>query len=422
MSLVRTADRLLTLPKETIWHEMTPLANEHKAVNLGQGFPSFPPPPFLLEELQRIIEESAIHPINHQYARAQGHPDLVAAIANMYIKRLSRVDVTESNVLVTNGTTQALNITFQALLNHGDEVIVFEPFYDAYIHDIELAGGVVKYVQLTPSESNIADDWCFSESQLLAAVTPKTKVILLNTPQNIPGKTWTRDELHLLTRVAIDKDLVVVSDEVYMTLAYDSPHISIASIPGMWERTLTVCSIGKMFSCTGWKIGWAVGPSWLIHPLSQIAAYQTFSVATPLQIAAARAIQRAEGNDYHEIHAAGYMVRRDLLCEVLTSIGLTPVKPSSGFFVLADISRVDPAHYYNPEDKQYAKDWQFCRWLVKAIGVCAIPTTAFCATESRKLYEKYVRFAFCKTEDDIREAAVRLKKLQNHFLESTKDK
>ncbi|KAH9578397.1 Aminotransferase [Trypanosoma melophagium] len=205
------------------------------------------------------------------------------------MKHLSRVDISESNVFITNGTREGLNIAFQALLNPGDEVIVFEPYYDAYIHDIEMDGGVV-------------------------------------------------------------------------------------------------------------------------------AAHQTFCVTTPLQIGSARALHQAEGNDYYATLIAGYKERRDHLSEALSNCGLPPVKPSGGFFAVADISRVDPAHYYNPEDTAFAKDWQFCRWLVKTIGVCAIPVTAFCTPESRKLYEKYVCFAFCKTDDDIREAGVRLKKLQNYFL------
>lgn len=413
---MKTANRLASIPTFTVWQEMTTLANKHKAVNLGQGFPSCAPPQFLMDELQKTIEKGTMVPIEHQYARIQGDLELVAEIKQIYANRFSKQDLTDENVLITNGTTQGLNVAFQALINPGDEVIIFEPFYDAYPEDIKLAGGVVKVIPLLPGAKNHSDAWCFSEKDLILSITPKTKIILLNTPQNVPGKVWSQKELEIVARIAIERDLIVIMDEVYMSLVYESSHYHLALIPGMWERTITLCSIGKTFSCTGWKIGWAVGPANLVAALGKIVTYQSFSVATPLQKAVARALRLAEDNGYYTTLVAEYKERRKLLCDVLLKNNLSPVPCSGGYFVLADISKVDPKHYYDPTDTNFARDWQFCRWLTKTIGVCAIPLTAFCFPEHRKMYDSYVRFAFCKSEAEIQEAGVRLQKLREYCL------
>ncbi|KAG8343616.1 kynurenine aminotransferase [Trypanosoma vivax] len=404
---------------------MTPLANKHKAVNLGQGFPNTSPPDFALECLKEVMSECHAVPTNQQYARTQGDMELVTEVKKMYATLLNWPDIADENVLVTNGTTQGLNLAFQALLNPGDEVIVFEPYYDAYVCDVQLAGGVVRYVTLIPGDTGSADSWVFTEEQLRSAITSRTKVILINTPQNVPGKTWLRHELELVARVAVEHNLFIVSDEVYMALVFPTPHpavtekhthICIASLPGMRERCLTLCSAGKTFSCTGWKIGWAVGPSWIIQNLSRLSLYQTFSVATPLQIAVARTLRAAEGKNFYNKFVEEYEHRRQLLCDILAENSLPPVIPSGTFFVLADISRVDPRHYYDPNDKDTGRDWQFCRWLTKVIGVCAIPVTPFCCIESRPTYDRFVRFAFCKTVADIKEASVRLRRLKDYLL------
>lgn len=414
MSKSQASHRLLGLPTSSIWEEMTPLASKCKAVNLGQGFPSFSPPQFLLDELSGVIANSASTPLAHQYCPPRGNAELVAQLCKMYSKHLGR-DVEAANVTVTNGVTQALNAVLQAFINHGDEIVLFEPFFDAYYQDIYTTGGVAKYVSLQPSTES-ADDWKLTREALLAVVSEKTKFILVNTPQNVPSKVWSREELEIIADVAKQFDIVVIADEVYMYLTFGKPHVSIASLPGMWERTITLCSAGKTFSCTGWKMGWAVGCSELIAPITQMTSYQTFCCSTPFQIAVARAMTKAQESDFYETLRSEYAARIEKLSATLAASGLPPVKPSGGFFILADISKVDPQHYYDPSNKAQAKDWQFCLWLTKTIGVCAIPVTAFCKDESKPLYENYVRFACCKPDSELDAAAERLQKLREYLL------
>lgn len=200
-------------------------------------------------------------------------------------------------------------------------------------------------------------------------------------------------------------------------MVYDGQeHISIGSLPGMAERTIVVASAGKTFSCTGYKIGWIVALPHIITACNQVQAHQSFSIATPLQIAVGKSMETASepNNTYYEDLKATYTERRSQLMKVLADSGLTPVVPSGGFFILADISEVDPVHYVDPNEKTVGLDWQFCRWLTRHIGVNAIPTSAFCTPETRGTYEKYVRFAFCKREEDILAAGERLKKLLDY--------
>ncbi|CAM40690.1 cysteine conjugate beta-lyase,aminotransferase-like protein [Leishmania braziliensis MHOM/BR/75/M2904] len=414
MSKFCPAQRLLGLSTSSIWEEMTPLANKYKAVNLGQGFPKFAPPRFLQEELKKILECSDEAPLAHQYCSPRGDAELITQLCKSYSKLFSQ-DVQPSNVVVTNGVTQALNAIFQAFINHGDEVVLVEPFYDAYYQDIFITDGVTRYVSLQPS-SESADSWKLTREALLEVVNDKTKFILINTPQNVPGKVWDVEELQMIADVAKQFDVVVISDEVYMYLTYGKPHISIALLPGMWERTITLCSAGKTFSCTGWKIGWAVSCARLTAPIAQIVSYQTFCCSTPFQIALARAMAKAEENGFYDILRDKYAARVNQLSNILTASGLCPVNPNGGFFVLADIKKVDPKHYYDASNKSQAKDWQFCLWLTKRIGVCAIPVTAFCSEKSKPLYESYVRFACCKPQCELSTASERLQKLHEYLL------
>ncbi|CAG9580710.1 cysteine conjugate beta-lyase,aminotransferase-like protein [Leishmania major strain Friedlin] len=414
MSKICAAQRLRGLSTSSIWEEMTPLANKHKAVNLGQGFPSFAPPRLLLEELEKVVQDSEEAPLAHQYCPPRGNAELVAQLCKSYTKLLSQ-DIQPSNVVVTNGVTQALNAIFQAFINQGDEVVLVEPFYDAYYQDIFITGGVTKYVSLQPSTES-AENWKLTREALLEVVSAKTKFILINTPQNVPGKVWNVEELQIIAEVAKQFDAVVISDEVYMYLTYGKPHVSIASLPDMWERTVTLCSAGKTFSCTGWKIGWAVGCAKLTAPIAQIVSYQSFCCSTPFQIAIARAAAKAAENGFYDILRDEYAARVAQVSNMLAASGLCPVKPQGGFFALADITKVDPKHYYDASNKSQAKDWQFCIWLTKKIGVCAIPVTAFCQEESKPLYENYVRFACCRSQSELNAAAERLQKLQDYLL------
>lgn len=404
------SSRLSTIPKTTVWSVFTPLAIQHKAVNLGQGFPSFSPPDFSLKEGSRVWL-SPETPLDHQYARSQGNLQLVEYLQQRYTRELG-MNVKLENVLVQAGATQALNCITQAWISNGDEVLMLEPFFDVYGNNVELAGGRPVAVPLTPGTGNTSASWKVDFDRLERACTSKTKMIMINTPQNVPGKVWSLEELQQLAAFAIRRNLIVLSDEVYEYMTFDgAKHHHIASLPGMWERTLTVSSAGKTLSATGWKIGWIVGPADLIAPCTQIHAHQVFAVNTPSQIVVAKSLRHAEESDYFAQFRKFYEDKRSLLCTHLSTAGIEPIIPQGSFFALADITKVNPKHYMNPKSNS-PRDWQFCQWLTTEIGVTAIPTTAFCTTESAPQFERFVRFAFCKDDALINEGGNRLKRLR----------
>jgi aspartate/methionine/tyrosine aminotransferase len=408
------AKRVANIATATVWSEFTPLAVKHNAINLGQGFPSFAPEQFITDNAVAALQSP--DPLHQQYCRGLGHMELVGGVQKRYSALLGRA-VAENEVQVTNGCTQGLNIAVNALVNKGDEVIVMEPFFDVYTNDVWLSDGELKFVQLTPGGTT-ANEWTLDMAALRAAVTPgKTKVIMLNTPQNIPGKVWSRAELAGVAAVAQEFDLFVIADEVYDRLTFDGcEHTSIASLPGMWERTVTLSSASKTLTATGWKVGWMVAPAEIIAAAAKIQSSATFCVCTPLQLAVGKSLLEAERNGYYERLTASYLGRRELLGNVLTDAGLAPVQPQGSFFIMADISALSPEVYVpaSPDagDEALGLDWHFCRWLTTEVGVNAIPTTAFCQPASRPIYEKYARFAFCKAEDQIVEAGKRLKAIK----------
>jgi aspartate/methionine/tyrosine aminotransferase len=326
--------------------------------------------------------------------------------------------IAPEEIVVCNGTTQALNLCTMAFVNPDEEVIVIEPFFDVYDNDVQLAHGRSRFVPLKPAGST-ANEWTLDMDLLQSKITKgKTKAIIVNTPMNIPGKVWSRAELEQIAEIAIKNDLLVFADEVYDQFLYDGQqHFSIATLPGMWERTLTMCSAGKMFTVTGWKIGWIVAPKSLVTPCVQVQAHQCFSVATPLQAAVAGAMAEVRGTDFFKDVTDGYLRRRELLVQLLRDAGLKAVVPQGSYFVLADISGV-PQSVYDEIGSQpdipgaptdVAKDWKFCRWMTKVVGVTCLPCTAFSSKENAHFFSNFVRFAFCKKEEDLIEAGKRMK-------------
>ena len=420
------AKRLQSIPKMTVWSEFTPLCAKYKAVNLGQGFPNFDVPQEIMKHANAAINDP--DPLSQQYSRMLGHPKLVDQIAKRYTKTLGRNIDGLSEVCVCNGTTQALNLCTSAFVNPDEQVLVIEPFFDLYDNDIMIAHGKSKFVPLRPA-GNTANEWTLDFDALdktISSSDKKIKALMLNTPQNVPGKVWTRQELEKLSEIVIKHDMMVFADEVYDKFVFDGhEHISIASLPGMWDRTVTMCSAGKMFTVTGWKIGWVVAPKHLITPLAQVFAHQSFSVATPLCAAVAGALEEASQpeSQFFEKVVAGYKHRRDLLIGILEDCGLKAVVPQGSYFVMADISKIPSGVFEEvgsvpdiegaPTDVQ--KDWKFARWLVKEVGVGCVPCTAFASKESAPFFSNFVRFAFCKKEEDIVEAGKRLRdKLKPH--------
>lgn len=370
----------------SIFAEVTQLAQRHGAINLGQGFPDFDGPEFVKQ-----AAVSAIAAGRNQYSRMSGTPELCAAVA-AHQRRFYGLDYDpDAEVTVFSGATEAIHSTLQALLDPGDEVVLFEPFYDSYPACIALAGAAARVVTLRPP------GFGFEPGELEAAVTPRTRLVLVNTPSNPSGKVFGRDELERIAGLCRAHDLVAVCDEVYEHMTYDAEHVPLASLPGMRERTVTISSTGKTFSLTGWKVGYACAAPELSAALRGVHQFVTFCVATPFQHAMAAALQAPDA--YFEGLAHDYRARRDRLCQGLEDAGLGVLVPAGTYFVQADIRPLG-----------FQDDVEFCRRLPERVGVAAIPTSAFYASkeEGRHL----VRFAFCKTDATLDEGIRRLRALR----------
>ncbi|NNJ12243.1 aminotransferase class I/II-fold pyridoxal phosphate-dependent enzyme [Chloroflexales bacterium ZM16-3] len=401
MSTNRTAERVRSFGT-SIFAEISALAVQHGAVNLGQGFPDFAGPAWVKDAAAEAIAAD-----QNQYPPYLGIPRLREAIAATWRFHGWREVDPASEVTVTSGATEAIFGAVQALINPGDEVIVFEPFYDAYVPDVVMAGGVPKYVRMHPPQIPTPDSqpptptsWHFDPVELSAAFTPRTRLLLLNTPHNPTGKVFSPAELAQIAELCIAHDVVVIADEVYDQLVFgDVRHMPIATLPGMWERTLTINSTGKTFSLTGWKIGYAVGPADLTAALRAAHQWITFATATPLQVAAAVALERAAATGYYDELRAEYDERRALLAEVLAAAGFPTLPAEGSYFIMADISNAG-----------FASDADFCRWLTSEVGVAAIPPSAF--YRHPQGVPLLARFCFAKKLETLRAAAERLESVR----------
>jgi N-succinyldiaminopimelate aminotransferase len=362
----------------TIFTEMTALAQRTGAINLGQGFPDTDGPSEVIE-----AAVTALRGGENQYAPLGGVPSLREAVLE---HQRSYYGLDPEDVLVTFGATEAIAAALLGLLNPGDEVVVLEPYYDSYAACIAFAGARRRPVTLRPPEFSLDID------ALQAAAGPRAQVLLLNTPHNPTGRVLGRGELEAIARVCIEHDLVCVSDEVYEHLVYDGEHVPIATLPGMAERTLTISSVGKSFSFTGWKIGWCSGSAELVATVRGVKQYLTFAGGTPLQHAAAAALRLPSA--HLEALRDELRAKRNLLCVGLTEAGLNPLTPAGTYFVNADVGADAAA---------------FCATLPERCGVVAIPTSVF--YDDAGAAPTLVRFAFCKREDVIAEAARRLARL-----------
>jgi aspartate/methionine/tyrosine aminotransferase len=372
----------------SIFTEMSRLASQHSAVNLGQGFPDFPGPDFVKEAATKAINANA-----NQYAVSFGAPRLRQEIARTWFSETGvEIDAT-AEVTVTSGATEAIFDVMQAFTADGDEIVVFEPFYDSYPASAAMAGSRLRPITLR------APDWSFDPAEAETAFGPRTKLLLLNTPHNPTGKVFRREELELLADLCQRWDVVAVTDEVYDHITFgEAEHLSLATLPGMRERTLTINSTGKTFSMTGWKIGYAVGPAVLNASLRAVHQFVTFATATPFQEAMADALALAPQIGYYEQLKREYDQRRVMLEQALAGAGL-PVLPVEGaYFLMADVSGLG-----------FPDDVSFCRWLTSEVGVAAVPPSAFYEDPSRA--PLLARFCFAKTEETIAMAAERLQGL-----------
>lgn len=369
----------------SVFTEMSRLANEHGAVNLGQGFPDFPGPEFVKQAAKAAIDADL-----NQYAASHGAPRLRVAIAQSWQDRFGvSIDV-DREITVTSGATEGIYDAIQAFAGPGDEVVVFEPFYDSYLPSAILAGATLRVITLQ------SPDWTFDAESAAAAFGPRTRVLLLNTPHNPTGKVFTRAELEVLADLCQKWDVVALTDEVYDRIIFgDACHVPLATLPGMWERTLTINSTGKTFSMTGWKVGYAIGPEQLNAALRSVHQFVTFASATPFQEAMAFALEEANALGYYEQLGHEYDDRRVNLQQALEEAGLRTLAVGGAYFLMADIA-----------DMGFADDVAFCRWLTADVGVAAVPPSAFYLDPAQA--PLLARFCFAKSEETIQRAAERL--------------
>lgn len=377
----------------TVFSEFSALAAAHGAVNLGQGFPDFDGPEEIKEAAIRAIREGV-----NQYAIGSGAVALRRAIAEHSRRFYGMAVDPDSMVTVTSGATEALFDAIMGVVDPGDEVILFEPFYDSYVANVEMAGGVPRYVPLRPPDAGHSA-WWFDPAELAEAFTPKTRLLVLNTPHNPTGKVFMRSELEAICALCLRHDVLVLADEVYEHLVFEpARHVRIATLPGMSERTITVSSGGKSFSFTGWKIGWVIAAPELRKAVQQAHQFVTFASAAPFQAAIAQALSLPDS--YFEALVADYRGKRDKLARALEGAGLRPILPEGTYFVMADTSGFG-----------FADDFAFCRWLTKEGRVAAIPPSAFYCEAHKGQARSLARFAFCKTDSVLERAAEHLSKL-----------
>lgn len=370
----------------SIFAEMSALAREVGAVNLGQGFPDFDGP-----DAAKTVAKAAMDAGHNQYAVSAGEADLRNAIAEHAHRFYNQVVDPVTEITVTSGASEALWCMAFAFIEPGDEVILFEPFFDTYVPNITMAGGIPVPITLR------APDFRPDPDELRRAFTPKTKLILINTPHNPTGTVLNDGELELIAELCQAYDVLAVTDEVYEHIVFSgATHKRLAQLPGMAERTLTLSSGGKTFSFTGWKIGWAIGSAALQTAIRRVHQFTVFASSTPLQYGIAEALRLP--NEYYATLASEYEARRDFLMEVLQKSGFGVRAPQGSYFILADI-----------QNFPYANATDFCRYLVKEIGVAAIPPGQFYINSHHG--EKLVRFCFCKKWDTLHAAAERLQKL-----------
>jgi N-succinyldiaminopimelate aminotransferase len=379
-----TAERLAPFGT-SVFSEVTALAARHGAINLAQGFPDFDGPAEIIAAAGRAMAEG-----QNQYARSMGLPALTRAVADRVdrLYGLSYDPLTEVGVF--SGATEGLAAAVLGLVNPGDEVILFEPFYDSYPACVAMAGGRARYITLA------FPDFGLDVGALAGVFNPRTRLVILNTPHNPTGKVFTRDELGTIAELCQRHDVLVLTDEVYEHLTYDAAvHVPMATLPGMRQRTLTLSSAGKTFSLTGWKVGWGTGPAALVAAAQAAHQFLTFCSATPLQAAVAWALENF-GDDYYAAFQASYATRRDLLIGILRAAGFRLAEPAGTYFALASLDGLWDGD-----------DWSFVRHLVTERGVAAIPASAFYAQAVGE-GQHLIRFAFCKTAATIAAAGERL--------------
>ncbi len=372
---------------ESVIREMTRVAQQHGAINLAQGFPDFPMPTAMKD-----AASAAIHGDINQYAITWGSAALRLAIAEKYRRWYQFPVDPATEITVTCGATEAMAAVFLALVDQGDEVITFEPFYENYGPDAILAGAKPVFVPLEPPA------WKFDADTLRRAFTPRTRAIIVNTPHNPTGRVFTRDELSLIASLCVEHNVWAYTDEIYEHIRYAGNHHLLASFPGMRERTVTISGLSKTFSCTGWRLGYAIAPPEESVAIRKVHDFLTVGAPAPLQEAGA--VGMAFGAEYYNQMAHDYRARREILCGALREAGFSFTVPEGAYYVLADFSALSDSD-----------DREFALWLARDAGIATVPGSSFHASEGRGT--KFIRFAFCKKTETLQAAAERLLRVRS---------
>jgi aminotransferase len=371
---------------ESVIRGMTRLAREHDAINLAQGFPNFPTPAILKEAAAAAIDRDI-----NQYAITWGSKRLRDALAARYAEWYGMETDPEREITVTCGATEAMAATLMAIVDPGDEVIVPEPFYENYGPDAVLCDARPVYVPLRPGEPLDLD-------RLAGAFTPRTRAIIVNTPGNPTGRVLTEQELAGIAELCLKHDAYAVTDEIYEHIRYEGPHIPIATLPGMRDRTITISGASKTFSVTGWRVGWIIAPPEVTDAIRKVHDFLTVGSPAPLQEAVGVALESCDA-DFYRALADQYRGRREILCRALSETGFRIAPPEGAYYVLADFTALSGL-----------SDVEFSHWLTREIGVTPVPGSSFYSEKA--MGRNVVRFAFCKTGELLREAAERLKKVK----------
>jgi aspartate/methionine/tyrosine aminotransferase len=381
---------------ESVIREMTRLALQHNAVNLSQGFPDFPAP----EEIKEAARQAIADDIN-QYAITWGAKSLRDAIVEKFARTQGITVDPEREITVCCGSTEAMMSSMMAIINPGDETVVFEPFYENYGPDAILSGATPRFVKLRPP------DWTFDERELTAAFGPHTKAIILNTPNNPTGKVFTRAELEFIRDLCVRWNAYCITDEIYEHIIYDgAEHITMARLDSMRDRTIVINGMSKTYSVTGWRVGWAIAPPDTTQAIRKVHDFLTVGAAAPLQQAGAIALKSPQS--YYDKLAANYAAKRERLLKILTASGFTVYKPRGAYYIMTDISRF---HFDEGKYHSDSRDVSFAKYLVEHIGVACVPGSSFYNDPLDGASQ--VRFTFCKKEETFAAAEARLAMLAN---------
>ncbi|KAK4228942.1 pyridoxal phosphate-dependent transferase [Podospora fimiseda] len=389
-------------------------------INMGQGFFGYNPPKFILDAAKNSLDRVECN----QYSPTKGRPRLLKALASAYSPHWGRPLNPETEITVTTGANEGMLSAFMAFIEPGDEVIVFEPFFDQYISNIQMPGGKIVYVPMHPPEEGknktlSAGEWKIDFDQLRKAITPRTKMLVLNTPHNPVGKVYSKEELQKIAELCLEHKIIILSDEVYDRLYY-VPFTRIATLsPEVEKITLTVGSAGKNFYATGWRVGWLIGPPELIQYVSAAHTRICYSSVSPLQEACAIGFEQADQENFWQETINDMAAKMSKFNAIWDELGIPYSQPEGGYFVMANFNKVEmPKDYPFPEHvKNRARDFKLAWFLIQELGVAAIPPSEFYTDENAYIVEDYLRFAVCKPDEVLEDAKERLRGLKKYLRE-----